>query len=161
MTIGSNLKKARENKKLSQIDVANYLNISRQSISKWENDRTIPDIDNLIKLSDLYELSIDELLKNKILINQNDIIPEQIKNLLDDHEWIMLLILCILLSIAAPLGLIFTPLILFRNRKNVIYHKLIIFACIICIIINCYCLLIYIGDYLHMQQEIEVINTNL
>lgn len=161
MTIGSNLKKARENKKLSQTDVSNYLNISRQSISKWENDRSIPDIDNLIKLSEIYKLSIDELLKNNTLIDQNDIISEQVKKQVGNYEWLMLLILCILLSIASPLGLIFTPFILFRNRKNVIYHKLITFACIICIIINCYCLLIYIGDYLHIQQEIEVINTNL
>ena len=64
MELSKNLKKARENVGLSQAEVAEKLNISRQAISKWENGWTSPDIDNLVILSDLYDVSLDELIKN-------------------------------------------------------------------------------------------------
>ncbi|HAQ9448438.1 TPA: helix-turn-helix transcriptional regulator, partial [Enterococcus faecium] len=57
------IKKSRHIKGISQSEVAKYLNISRQSISKWENDTSSPDINNLTLLSSLYEISIDDLLK--------------------------------------------------------------------------------------------------
>ncbi len=56
------LKNARVKKGLSQIDVANELNISRQAVSRWENGKSIPDADNLVLLSQLYGVSLDELL---------------------------------------------------------------------------------------------------
>nr|WP_232850430.1 helix-turn-helix transcriptional regulator [Enterococcus innesii] len=62
MELGEKLKSHRENKGFSQVFVAEKLNVSRQSISKWENDRGYPDYDNLILLSQLYEVSIGELL---------------------------------------------------------------------------------------------------
>lgn len=161
MSIGYNLKKAREKKNISQKEVARILNISRQSISKWENNRNLPDIDNLVRLSEIYEISIDELLKNDTLVDQSETVMHQVRKQMNNYEWLLLLILCVLLSLAVPLGLIFVPFILFRNKKNTVYKKLIIFACIICILINIYCLFVYVGDYIHMQQEIEVINKDL
>ncbi|WP_134025995.1 MULTISPECIES: helix-turn-helix domain-containing protein [unclassified Lysinibacillus] len=62
MKIGDRLKEYRLKKNLTQIEVAKKLNISRQSVSKWENNRTYPDIDNLKILAKIYEVSIDELL---------------------------------------------------------------------------------------------------
>lgn len=59
---GKRLKKLREGKNLSQEMVAEELNISRQAISRWENDKAFPDIENLKLLSELYEVSIDELV---------------------------------------------------------------------------------------------------
>ena len=63
MSLGDQLKKSRINKGYSQVDVAKQLNISRQSISKWENSNSYPDLDNLVKLSTYYDISIDDLLK--------------------------------------------------------------------------------------------------
>jgi len=63
MTLAEQLKANREKMGLSQTDVANKLNITRQSISKWENGKGYPDLDNLVLLSEVYEVSIDELLK--------------------------------------------------------------------------------------------------
>lgn len=63
MALGERLKASRVNKGYSQGDVADHLHISRQSISKWENGNSYPDLDNLVKLSTYYEVSIDELLK--------------------------------------------------------------------------------------------------
>ncbi|WP_308653650.1 helix-turn-helix domain-containing protein [uncultured Anaerococcus sp.] len=63
MKIGDKLKDARLKKSMTQEEVAEKLFVSRQSISNWENNKTYPDIGNVIALSDLYQISLDELLK--------------------------------------------------------------------------------------------------
>lgn len=61
--IGEKIKNARNEKGLTQQEVADKLHISRTTISSWENARTLPDINYLILLSEIYELSLDELIK--------------------------------------------------------------------------------------------------
>jgi transcriptional regulator with XRE-family HTH domain len=63
MEIGSKLKKARLEKKLTQENVANILNVSRSTISSWEVGRSYPDLDNLVAISNLYDVSLDNLLR--------------------------------------------------------------------------------------------------
>ena len=63
MDIGQKLKEKRTDANLSQEDLAKILGISRQTVSSWENNRSYPDIGSLLKLSDLYGTSLDELLK--------------------------------------------------------------------------------------------------
>lgn len=63
MEIGSRLKNARNEQGLTQEQVAEELGVSRQSISNWENNRAYPDIISVIRMSDLYSVSLDELLK--------------------------------------------------------------------------------------------------
>ncbi|MDE7361595.1 MAG: helix-turn-helix domain-containing protein [Oscillospiraceae bacterium] len=63
MEIGSRLKNARNEHGLTQEQVAEELGVSRQSISNWENNRSYPDIISVIRMSDLYSVSLDELLK--------------------------------------------------------------------------------------------------
>ncbi|MFC6334514.1 helix-turn-helix transcriptional regulator [Paenibacillus septentrionalis] len=61
MLVGQKLKEQRLKQNETQESVANKLGVSRQTISNWENGKTLPDIDSLIKLSQIYQLSIDEL----------------------------------------------------------------------------------------------------
>lgn len=56
-----NLKKARKNNKLSQQQLANKMNIKRQTISKWENGISYPDIDKLIELKKILNVTLDSL----------------------------------------------------------------------------------------------------
>ncbi|MBQ9886645.1 MAG: helix-turn-helix transcriptional regulator [Lachnospiraceae bacterium] len=63
MDIGQKLKAARSNVGLTQELVAEKLGVSRQTLSNWENNKTYPDIISVIGLSDLYSVSLDELLK--------------------------------------------------------------------------------------------------
>lgn len=62
MTLGNHLYSARKKSGLSQEDVAAKLGVSRQTISKWELDETLPDIRQAKKLAVLYHLSLDELI---------------------------------------------------------------------------------------------------
>ena len=63
MEIGTRIKEQCELKNWSQDELAEILNISRQSISKWELNKVYPSIDMLIKMSDLFDVSLDELIK--------------------------------------------------------------------------------------------------
>ena len=63
MEIGKKLKEARMRAGFTQENVAEKLNVSRQTISNWENEKSYPDIVNVITLSDLYSISLDDLLK--------------------------------------------------------------------------------------------------
>lgn len=63
MEIGKKLKDARAKSGLTQEQVAEKLLVSRQTISNWENERSYPDIVSVIRLSDLYSVSLDQLLK--------------------------------------------------------------------------------------------------
>lgn len=62
MSIGEKLLELRKEKHLSQEEVANRLNVSRQTISKWETNQSTPDFDKIIPLCKLYEITADELL---------------------------------------------------------------------------------------------------
>ena len=63
MEIGKKLKNARIEAGLTQEKAAEKIDVSRQTISKWENEKSYPDIISVIALSDLYSVSLDELLK--------------------------------------------------------------------------------------------------
>ena len=65
MDIGTKIKDARIAAQLTQEQVAEALGVSRQTMSNWENNKTYPDIVSVIKMSDLYEISLDHLLKEK------------------------------------------------------------------------------------------------
>lgn len=65
MNIGSKIKEARINARLTQDQTADALGVTRQTVSNWENEKTYPDIISVIKMSDLYSISLDHLLKGK------------------------------------------------------------------------------------------------
>ena len=61
MTIGERIAKCRKEKNLSQEYIAELLEVSRQAVSKWENDQTEPDTSNLIKLARVFGVSVEYL----------------------------------------------------------------------------------------------------
>ena len=63
MEIGKKLKEARIASGLTQEQVADKINVSRQTISNWENEKSYPDIIDRIDMSNLYSISLDEILK--------------------------------------------------------------------------------------------------
>ena len=65
MEIGRKIKNARAAAGLTQEQAAEALGVSRQTISNWENGKTWPDIVSVVKMSDLYDISLDCLLKDE------------------------------------------------------------------------------------------------
>ncbi|MBQ1496016.1 MAG: helix-turn-helix transcriptional regulator [Bacilli bacterium] len=62
MTIGERLLKLRKDKNISQEELANVLDVSRQTISKWETGESMPDFNKIVPLCEYFEISSDELL---------------------------------------------------------------------------------------------------
>lgn len=62
MNLGENIYQNRTAHNLSQGDLANALNVSRQSVSKWENNSAVPELDKLIKMSKLFNITLDDLV---------------------------------------------------------------------------------------------------
>lgn len=88
MGLGNHLFNARKRKGLSQEEVAEKLGISRQTISKWETDETLPDIRQSKRLAVLYGLSLDELVAFDIDIKEiQEVIDRTSEEAADKIDW--------------------------------------------------------------------------
>lgn len=102
---GEKLKKERNNKGWSQEELAEKLFVSRQSVSKWENGQNYPSIEILIKLSDLFEVTIDELLRsdenltNKVIKDSKKLAYPRLKLFFDVFLLVGLALLVIKLGV--------------------------------------------------------------
>lgn len=94
MDIGKIIKENRTDKNMTQEELANELFVSRPLISKWENGKSYPDLEQLLKLSDFFDITLDELLKGdkKMTKKLNTIIKR--KHLLTGIIIILLMISC-------------------------------------------------------------------
>lgn len=128
--VANRLKKVRKAKQLTQQEVADALNFSRQSLSKWENGTGAPNIETLKKLSAFYEISIADLTAEKEDMLRSHIFKRDI-----DESW--LLVVIIILSIPlAPFGILTMPIVFLRNKKENALYKLIISLVLLVLVIN-------------------------
>lgn len=95
MILGKRIKEEREKKNLTQDQLAQTLNISRQAISKWELGTAYPDIERLITLSNFFDISLDNLikgdpdLKDSITIDNRDKSQTNVWDFLIRGGWII------------------------------------------------------------------------
>lgn len=85
MSLGTNIYHLRKEKGYSQEELANRCNVSRQAISKWEADEVMPDTNNLLTLSKLFHITIDELINNPVNTKQSDVFDKSV--LLVKKHW--------------------------------------------------------------------------
>lgn len=97
MEIGQQIRKYREKENYSQEYLAEKLYVSRQTISNWENERSYPDIHNLLMMCNLFNVSLDDLVKGDVKRMEH----EEIKKDIDFWTWMMLiwmLLACVLIG---------------------------------------------------------------
>ena len=94
MTLGERIRDERKKRGLSQEELADILNVSRQAITKWETDRGIPDIANLIRISEEFEISLDELIKGDNSVKRKIIYDSSMK------RWHLLVVVYLLAIVA-------------------------------------------------------------
>ncbi len=76
---GENLKTLRKNKGITQEELAARLNVVRQTISKWEKGQSVPDAEMLVKLAEIFEVPVSQLLGSRIEPDaQPDAVAEQL-----------------------------------------------------------------------------------
>jgi len=92
MEFNNKLYQLRKQKGLSQEELANRLNVSRQTVSKWEVGDSTPDMEKLVTISDLFEISLDELVMDKTPIHigenttKSEIVSELKEKVLTDEN---------------------------------------------------------------------------
>ncbi len=107
MEIGKKLKNARIQAGYTQEEVAEQLQVTRQSISNWENEKCYPDIISVINLSEFYQISLDELLKGdakmiKHLDETTNIVKSNRKLILAIIVNILLMALFVVINVVLP-----------------------------------------------------------
>ncbi|MEE1255446.1 MAG: helix-turn-helix transcriptional regulator [Lachnospiraceae bacterium] len=103
MEIGKQIRKHRQDLKLSQDELAEKIFVTRQTISNWENDKNYPDIKSLLLLSSLFDISLDILVKGDLEEMKEQIKTEDIKRFNKDGSIFTLLLLSEIL-LAVPLA---------------------------------------------------------
>jgi len=118
MTLGNRISALRKDKKLSQESMAEALNVSRQAVSKWENDLSSPDTENLIALSRLLQVDVEFLATGALSEDMNsDPIPEPpAPAKRDKPEKDRKRLLCALLAVSVLLNILF--ICLWRYETN-------------------------------------------
>ena len=81
MELGNKIKYYRNEKELSQEELAERVYVSRQTISNWENNKSYPDINSIVLLSEIFEISIDNLIKGDVELMKKEINSEEVKKL--------------------------------------------------------------------------------
>ena len=76
MSLGIKIQKLRKKNNMSQEKLAESLNVSRQSVSKWELEQSVPELDKIIQMSNLFSISTDYLLKDVEQQNSNNLTNE-------------------------------------------------------------------------------------
>lgn len=126
MELGKQIKIYRQEEKLSQEELADRVYVSRQTISNWENDKSYPDVNSLVLLSEVFHISLDKLIKGDIEMMKNVINKEDVLKLNRyGHISGWLMVLCVI-AVA--------PMFIFIGKWSVIplgviYAVAMYFAC--------------------------------
>lgn len=123
MELGNQIKHYRNEKGLSQEELAERVYVTRQTISNWENNKNYPDINSIVLLSEIFEISIDNLIKGDLEKMKKEINSEEVKKL--NFYSLMMAIL----MIAAIISLV--PLIKFID----VYAFIVYFALLACALV--------------------------
>ena len=151
MELAGSLKNHRERSGLSQAQVAEKLHLTRQAISRWENGKGYPDLDNLVLLSELYQVTLDELMdENKTIkkhLQNNEVaikehkkkiyrLKKQIQNKKEIDEGLFLLLLAAISSFIFPIGIVLGGFVIWRNKKSNPFYKLVYVVSVVALLVN-------------------------
>lgn len=131
MSIGKRITKLRNALKMTQDELAEKLDVSRQSIFKWEKDLVIPEMDNIIRLSKVFNVSLEYLVNGK----------KEFKNKVTIKDYLLLalgvvfLILIVVILIINPDSLLETSSALYFNGLYLLIGIALIFIIIGLIVI--------------------------
>lgn len=102
MELGKQIKMYRLENKLSQEELADRIYVSRQTISNWENDKSYPDINSLVLLSEVFKISLDRLIKGDIE-TMKDVIQKEEVDKMNYYGRIYTIMLIVTVVSAVPL----------------------------------------------------------
>ena len=105
MELGKQIKKYRMEAKLSQEELADKVFVSRQTISNWENDKNYPDINSLVLMSEVFNVSLDHLIKGDLERMKKEIDTQEYAEFQKDSTMFSILFIALLI-VPVPLVMI-------------------------------------------------------
>lgn len=114
MSIGERIWQLRTAKGLSQEELAERLEVSRQSVSKWETDGAVPELDKLMRLCDLFHITMDELTGRSTVANPVSLPPAVTSNRLRPAQVVGIVLLSVGMLVLL-LGVLLSPISLFSG----------------------------------------------
>lgn len=150
---GEHLKKLREERNMSQEKLAEELHVSRQAISKWENNKAMPDIENLKALGNLYGISMNELLEYTNIVIENEVEDNKKTSrteeaLINNNDFIgvLMITIAVVATLIFPIGIVVNLIFLCKSKdlKNRFWKWAVIIVCFACLgvcIYDCYFLI--------------------
>jgi len=102
MELGKQIKNCRQEANLSQEELAERVYVSRQTISNWENDKSYPDVNSLVLLSEVFHISLDKLIKGDIEKMKEEIKKEEVTKL-NQYGTILTVLFVVMLVSVVPL----------------------------------------------------------
>ena len=146
MYISKRLKELRTLNGFSQEKLAELLDVSRQTISSWENERSYPDVHNLIMLCDVYSVSLDDLMKGDIEIMKKEVSNTDLSKAPQDAiQLIQSGLVMIIGLLIAVIGLI----LLLNIRSTLWGYGLMIVGAALA------CFFAFYSDYLKRRNKIQ------
>lgn len=129
MTLGERILKYRKKAGISQEELADKLNVTRQSISLWETDQTLPSLDNLIALAELFNISMDELcgLNTEKTAEEEPAATETAADVNEDKPQ------CFASAKATVTPQVLKDMRRITNRNVIVWFVLVILSCAMCI----------------------------
>ncbi|MGX7024103.1 helix-turn-helix domain-containing protein [Vagococcus hydrophili] len=101
MEISQRLQHRRKEMELTQESVAEKIHVSRQTISNWETGRTLPDIKSLVMLSDIYDISLDKLLK------EDGVMVDHLQKIAEENQFFKRFCLLLVINIVLIVSCMF------------------------------------------------------
>ena len=102
MELGKQIRMYRQEALLSQEELADHVYVSRQTISNWENDKSYPDVNSLVLLSEVFHISLDKLIKGDIDVMKEAIEKEEVEKM-KQYGTIYTILLIATVVVAVPL----------------------------------------------------------
>ena len=119
MTLGEKIQMLRINAGLSQEGLAERLGVSRQAISKWELDKTVPDVKYIVELSELFRVTTDYLLKAEVPKEASPLPDTPVSPVLGQRDSVRVKVACLLLGCG---NMVLLMLLVFSICKEAIWH---------------------------------------
>lgn len=149
------LKELRIRNNYSQTYVAEYLNITRQAVSRWETGNATPDLDNLLLLAKLYNTSIDDILgsNNENIPSKEMVSATSNASITPALEMIGLSIILVLSMLFPFVPILISAFVAFWLKTNERKYLFLYVLCVICLIIGIYNTYVF---FMHVLPSAEI-----
>lgn len=159
MTLAEKLCKYRKERKLSQVDVAEKLNVTRQKVSRWEHGTSVPDIETMKRLAEIYGVSVTEMLQQEEEKSIEQPIVKKVKEVSHSKQEDIVALLCGILLLAAcqiPIINIVLPIAILIKYKKRKYSFFVKVAAVVCLAVAAYNIYLFIDIYFVNDGIVEI-----